>query len=66
MVSAGAGGGAGDVMLYYGRSGSAFGADAGNGQRVVDFSNPANIDRCRPRRSRGRHHPLDAGVRADR
>ena len=46
MMGPGSSGNAGELDIYYGRSNrTAYGVDLGNGQRVVDFANPANIDR---------------------
>jgi hypothetical protein len=46
MLAPGSGGSAGELDIYYGRSNrAAYGADGGNGQRIVDFADPTNIDR---------------------
>jgi hypothetical protein len=45
ILAGGAGGGAGDLILYYGRSRGAFGVDGGGGRRIVDLASPANVDR---------------------
>jgi hypothetical protein len=46
VLAAGASSGAGEMIVYYGRSGNAFGVSAGeDGRRIVDFAVASNIDR---------------------
>jgi hypothetical protein len=46
MMGPGSSGSAGELDIYYGRSvRTAYGVDPGNGLRLVDFADPANIDR---------------------
>jgi hypothetical protein len=45
MLAGGGSGGAGDLMLYYGRSRASIGINVGNGQRIVDLATASNIDR---------------------
>jgi len=45
MIAAGGSNGSGELLVYYGRSTSGFGADLGDGRRQVDFANASNVDR---------------------